>query len=90
MSIYVFAFPKSFLLLRAAASVTRLWIKKVAIFYKSAQKCNHSHFHFKIDVFKMSQMPPNIWATFERKFATKNFQKSPNLVTLAAATFVDQ
>ena len=24
----------------------------------------------------------NIWATFERKFVTKKFKKSPNLVTL--------
>ena len=27
-------------------------------------------------------MSPNIWATFVRKFVVKNFQKSPNLVTL--------
>ena len=25
---------------------------------------------------------PSIWATFERRFVTKTFQKSPNLVTL--------
>ena len=30
----------------------------------------------------MSLKPLNIWATFERQFATKNFEKSPNLVTL--------
>ena len=28
---------------------------------------------------------PSIWAAFVRNFATKNFQKSPNLVTLTSA-----
>ena len=31
---------------------------------------------------KELQKSTNIWATFERKYVTKNFQKSPNLVTL--------
>ena len=29
-----------------------------------------------------AQNSPSIWATFARKFVTKSFQKSPNLVTL--------
>ena len=30
----------------------------------------------------MPQKSPTIWATFVRKFVTKNFQNSPNMVTL--------
>ena len=33
-------------------------------------------------MFWIPQKWPNIWATFEREFVTKNFQKSPNLITL--------
>ena len=33
-------------------------------------------------IFKKPKNNPNIWATFVRKFASKNFQKQPNLVTL--------
>ena len=35
--------------------------------------------------FKLSQNGIEFWATFVRKFVTKNFQKSPNLVTLAVS-----
>ena len=35
-----------------------------------------------MDVFKISKKSTYIWATFVRKFVTKNFQKSPNLETL--------
>ena len=38
-----------------------------------------------MDVFKISKKSTYIWATFVRKFVTKNFQKSPNLVTLAVS-----
>ena len=34
--------------------------------------------------FVKAQNLPSIWATFVSKFATKNFQKSPNLVILNA------
>ena len=33
-------------------------------------------------LFKRDQKSQNFWATFEVKFVAKNFQKSPNLVTL--------
>ena len=36
---------------------------------------------------KLPIKSPNIWATFERKFTTKSFQKSPNLATLIAAYY---
>ena len=32
--------------------------------------------------FKIAQKSPIFWATLESKFVAKNFQKSPNLVTL--------
>ena len=32
--------------------------------------------------FEIVQVSPNIWDTFEGKFVTQNFKKSPNLVTL--------
>ena len=36
-------------------------------------------------LFKKPEKSPYIWATFKRKFVTKNLQKSPNLVTLVVA-----
>ena len=33
--------------------------------------------------YKIARKSSNIWATFVRKFVAQNFQKSPNLVTLA-------
>ena len=36
----------------------------------------------KMDVFKTAKKSTHIWATFVRNFITKNFQNSPNLVTL--------
>ena len=35
--------------------------------------------------FKIAQMSVYIWATFEAKYFTQNFIKSPNLVTLVGA-----
>ena len=35
-----------------------------------------------MDVFKQPKKSTYIWATFARKCISKNFQKSPNLVTL--------
>ena len=40
----------------------------------------------KRDVFKTAQIVIYICATFVRKFATKNFQKSPNLITLVVSS----
>jgi len=43
--------------------------------------------YLKSDVFQNSPKgPQNILATLARKFVTKNFQKSPNLVTLVVST----
>ena len=40
-------------------------------------------FYFKRNAFHSCLAKfPNIWATFDRKFVAKMFQKSPNLVTL--------
>ena len=36
---------------------------------------------------KYSKTSTNIWATFEKEFMTKTFQKSPNLVTLLVGTY---
>ena len=33
--------------------------------------------------FEIAQVSSYIWATFEGKFVTKNFKKSPNLATLS-------
>ena len=54
---------------------------KDAQFFKSY----HNSFSLIIDVFRNSPKESfNIWATFVRKFVTKNLQKSPNLVTLGS------
>ena len=57
-------------------------LKSSPISTKRCQKNSNRRFCFKSAIFKMAKKPPNIWATFERKFTTKNFQKSPNMVTL--------
>ena len=38
-------------------------------------------------VFQKAQKSPSIWATIVIKFIAKNFQKSPNLVTVVVASF---
>ena len=39
-------------------------------------------FVYKVIIYKIAQNTPIFWDTFVRKFGDKNFQKSPNLVTL--------
>ena len=39
-------------------------------------------FSKKVLLSQLAKMSRNFWATFVRKFVVKNFQKSPNLVTL--------
>ena len=56
---------------------------KVAILpQKGCLKCSHRSFPFKSDVFKLAKKSPDIWATLTRKWIAKNYEKSPNLVTL--------
>ena len=64
--------------LPAKFSATRCWNKKLPNFSKNS----HSSFYLKSDFFKMDQKLQNIWITLVRKCVAKNFQKSPNLVTL--------
>ena len=48
--------------------------------FKSCPKCCQISFYLKRDIFQNS--PKATWATFETKYFTQNFRKSPNLVTL--------
>ena len=64
-------------------SVTRRWIKKSSpILSQELPKNRPQQFLFKSKVFIIAPKSPNNWAIFARKFFTKNFQKSPNLVAL--------
>ena len=47
-----------------------------------ASKVAKSFLHESCIIFNSPKIYQNIWATFVSKFATKNFRKSPNLVTL--------
>ena len=62
-------------------------IKMAKVSTKVAQRRSHSSFHFTSYVFqnrpKSHQIP--IWATFEEKCVTKNFQNTPNPVTLVTS-----
>ena len=49
---------------------------------KSYPRSSHNSFCIRVRYFKISQKLLIIWASFSRNFVTKNFQKSPNLVTL--------
>ena len=53
-------------------------------FFEVGPKSSHCSFYLKVMSLKELQKSPDIWATFERKSVTKNFQKSPNLVALAS------
>ena len=60
-------------------SVTRYWNKRSP---KFCTKWPHQ-FSLKIDVFQNKPTKSlHVWAPFVRKFFAKNFQESPNLVTL--------
>ena len=52
------------------------------MFSKVGQKVNTFFFYSKSNVINIAQKAPDIWATIVRIFFTRNFQKSPNLVTL--------
>ena len=61
-------------------SVTRSWPKRSEI---STKKNSQSSLYLKkVTLSKQPKKLPNIWATLEKIIVTKNFQKSPNLVTL--------
>ena len=51
-------------------------------FPEVAQKVTTEVETLKSVVAKVAQKVTNIWATFVRKFVTKNFQILPNLVTM--------
>ena len=54
-------------------------------FPKIAQKVNTAVYTWKWMFSKQPKNSTYIWATFVRKSITKNFQKSPNLVTLLSS-----
>ena len=49
---------------------------------KSCPKSSIGSFYIRVRFFNVAQKLPIFWATFVRHFVAKNFQKSPNLVTL--------
>ena len=51
------------------------------MFSKVAQMLSTAVLH-ELIFYKISQSQQSFWATFEGEFVAKNFQKSPNLVTL--------
>ena len=65
-------------------------IKSGPIFSKFAQNVAKSVFISKGTFFKIAQTSLHIWATFETKYFTQNFRKSPNLVTLLSTTLRSQ
>ena len=60
-------------------------VKSSPIFSKSCSKISTSVKHKKCHFHNRPKMFLNIWATFAWNFVPKNFQKSPNLVTLATS-----
>ena len=52
---------------------------------KSCPQSGNSSFYLRMIFLKLHKKFPIIWATFVKKFVTKTFQKSPNLVTLTSA-----
>ena len=61
-----------------------LKLKVAQIFPKVAPKIAKSVFIGKGMFFKIAPKSLYIWATFETKYFTQNFRKSPNLVTLGS------
>ena len=59
-----------------------LKLKVAQIFPKVAQNVYKAVFIWKGTFFQIAQKSLYIWATFETKYFTQNFRKSPNLVTL--------
>ena len=56
--------------------------KVAQIYPKVDPKSSQSSVYFTVMSFDKAQIVTKFWATFARKFVTKNFQTSPNLVTL--------
>ena len=52
------------------------------MYSKICPKSIQSIFYLKGEVFKEHIESPYIWTNYKRNLDTKNFQKSPNLVTL--------
>ena len=63
-------------------------VKSSPIFSKSCPKCSQCRFYIRVRFFKIAQRVAIILATFARDFVTKNFQKSPNLVTLSSTDWL--
>ena len=67
----------------STASVTKLWNKKeLKCFLKLLKQCQWQLLFKGTVAWNSPKKSPNVWAIFARKFNAKNFQKSPNLVTL--------
>ena len=69
-------------------SATRCWNKSSPNMSKSCQKVATAVITSKSTVFKKPKWSLNIWASFKGKFVDKNFEKSPNLVTLPIIYFL--
>ena len=69
-------------------SVTRWRKKGIPNLSKNCPKRSNGSFSLKVMSFENPKKLSSILATFERKIVPKNFQKSPNLVTLVVTTFV--
>ena len=60
----------------------------VAQVFQTQPKKQPHQYLLQNDTFQKPQkLPPNIWAYIVRKFASKNFKKTPNLVTLTPTAF---
>ena len=68
--------------LQTRSSGTRCWSKKVAQLFPKVAKNIHSSFYTNWSFSNETKSKQSFWATFVSKFVAKNFQKSPNLVTL--------
>ena len=55
---------------------------------KSHSRSSQISFYIRVRFFKIAQRVAIILATFARDFVTKNFQKSPNLVTLSSTDWL--
>ena len=64
-------------------SVTRCWNKSSPKYTNCCPKINHRWFYLKSDTFRKSpKSHRTLGLLLEKKSVAKNFQKSPNLVTL--------
>ena len=68
--------------------MTRCLNKKQPIFSKSSTERRHSSFYRKRDVFQSSPQSTKYLGYYCQRIVTKNFEKSPNLATLARWGYV--